>query len=107
MFVALYANEGYFCIKVDATNAYANSPSPDQQTYVHVDHQYADWFLLQYDKDVPPDYVLPMQHVLQGHPESGALWERFINKVLHPPTPSSQPHTSAACTTAPTMDGIC
>jgi hypothetical protein len=27
--------------------------------------------------------VLPAQHALQGHPESGALWECFTNKVLH------------------------
>jgi hypothetical protein len=74
--------EGYFCIKVDTTNAYSNLPPPDQPTYVHVDHQYADWFLLRHDKDVPLDHVLPKQHYLQGHPESGALWERFINKVL-------------------------
>jgi hypothetical protein len=26
--------------------------------------------------------VLPVQHALQGHPESGALWEQYINKVL-------------------------
>ncbi len=37
MFFALSAHEGYFCIKVDATNAYANSPPPKQPTYVHVD----------------------------------------------------------------------
>jgi hypothetical protein len=29
------------------------------------------------------NYVLPVQHALQGNPESGALWEWFINKVLH------------------------
>ena len=32
MFFATCAHEGYFCIKVDATNAYANSPPPDQPT---------------------------------------------------------------------------
>ena len=26
--------------------------------------------------------VLTVQHALQGHPESGALWEGFVNKVL-------------------------
>ena len=36
-----------------------------------------------YGFDVPLDQVLPVQHALQGHPESGALWERFINKALH------------------------
>jgi hypothetical protein len=83
MFIALCANEGYICIKVDATNAYANSPPPDQPTFVYIDQPYADWFLLRNGFNVPRDHVLPVQHALQGHPESGALWERFINKVLH------------------------
>ena len=26
--------------------------------------------------------VLPVQHALQGHPESGALWEKFVNSVI-------------------------
>ncbi|KAI2489069.1 hypothetical protein MHU86_25535 [Fragilaria crotonensis] len=75
MFIALCANEGYICIKVDATNAYANSPPPDQPTFVYIDQPYADWFLLRNGFNVPRDHVLPVQHALQGHPESGALWE--------------------------------
>ena len=27
-------------------------------------------------------HILPVQHALQGHPESGKLWERFLDKVL-------------------------
>jgi hypothetical protein len=57
MFFALCANEGYICIKVDATNAYANSPPPDQPTYVYVDQPYAEWFLIRYGLDVPQDHV--------------------------------------------------
>lgn len=26
--------------------------------------------------------VLPVQHALQGHHESGALWEKFVNTVI-------------------------
>jgi hypothetical protein len=44
MFFALCAHESYICIKVDATNAYANSPPPDQPTFVYIDEQYADWY---------------------------------------------------------------
>jgi hypothetical protein len=29
--------------------------------------------------------VLPVLHALQGHPESGKLWEEHINKVLSLP----------------------
>ena len=28
------------------------------------------------------DMVLPVQHALQGHPESGALWEKFVSTVI-------------------------
>jgi hypothetical protein len=82
LFFAICANEGYFVIKVDATNAYANSPPPDQPTFVYIDEQYADWYAVTYGIDISRDNVLPVQHALQGHPESGSLWERFLNKVL-------------------------
>lgn len=82
LFFAICANEGYSVIKVDATNAYANSPPPDQPTFVYIDEQYADWYAVTYGIDISRDMVLPVQHALQGHPESGSLWERFLNKVL-------------------------
>ena len=82
LFFALCAHEGYICIKVDATNAYANSPPPAQPTFVFIDEQYADWYANRHGKPLSRDLVLPVQHALQGHPESGALWESFVNKVL-------------------------
>jgi Reverse transcriptase (RNA-dependent DNA polymerase)/GAG-pre-integrase domain len=82
LFFALCAHENYICIKVDATNAYANSPPPSQPTFVFIDQQYADWFVMRTGHPIERDLVLPVQHALQGHPESGALWESFINKVL-------------------------
>jgi hypothetical protein len=82
LFFALCAYEGYVCLKVDATNAYANSPPPDQPTFVYIDEQYADWYCARTGNPISRDMVLPVQHALQGHPESGALWERFVNKVL-------------------------
>ena len=82
MFFALCAHEGYIALKVDATNAYANSPPPDQPTFVYIDDQYADWYLARYGIAISRDMVLPVQHALQGHPESGALWEKFVNTVI-------------------------
>ncbi|KAI2490163.1 hypothetical protein MHU86_24414 [Fragilaria crotonensis] len=74
--------EGFIGLKVDATNAYANSPPPDQPTFVYIDDQYADWYMARHGVAVSRDMVLPVQHALQGHPESGALWERFVNRVI-------------------------
>ncbi|KAI2490688.1 Reverse transcriptase (RNA-dependent DNA polymerase) [Fragilaria crotonensis] len=82
LFFALCAHEGYISLKVDATNAYANSPPPNQPTFVIIDDQYADWHLARHGTSVPRNMVLPVQHALQGHPESGALWEKFVNAVI-------------------------
>ena len=49
---------------------YANSPHPDQPTFVYIDDQYADWCLARFGVAVSRDMILPVQHALQGHPES-------------------------------------
>ena len=77
MFFALCAQEGFVSLKVDATNAYANSPPPEQPTFVRIDDQYADWYEARFGVPIDRSMVLPVQHALQGHPESGALWEGF------------------------------
>ena len=82
MFFALCAQEGFVCLKVDATNAYANSPPPEQPTFVRIDDQYADWYEARFGVPIDRSMVLPVQHALQGHPESGALWEGFVNRVI-------------------------
>ena len=82
LFFALCAHEGFISLKVDATNAYANSPPPDQPIFVFIDNQYADWYFERFGLHVSREMVLPVQHALQGHPESGALWERFVNSVI-------------------------
>ena len=84
LFFALCAYEGFISLKVDATNAYANSPPPDQPTFVFIDDQYADWYFERFGVHVSREMVLPVQHALQGHPKSGALWERFFNSVIAP-----------------------
>ena len=55
--------------------------APDQLTFVIIDDQYADLHLTQFGFAVPRDIVFPVQHALQGHPESGARWEKFVNAV--------------------------
>ena len=82
LFFALCAHEGFISLKVDATNAYANSPPPNQPTFVVIDDQYANWYLARHSVAIRRDMVLPVQHALQGHPESGALWEKFVNSVI-------------------------
>ena len=40
------------------------------------------WYKHRFGKQLNRDHVPPVQHALQGHPESGMLWERHISGVL-------------------------
>ena len=82
LFVALAAHFGYIILAADATNAFAQSPAPDDQTYVFVDEQYRDWYREKFGKEIPKGYVLPVLSALQGHPEAGALWADKIEGTL-------------------------
>jgi hypothetical protein len=82
LFFALSAAMGFVVMGADCTNAYANSPSPTQATYVRIDDAYADWYRSRHGKEVDRSLVLPVLKALQGHPEAGALWEKHINKIL-------------------------
>jgi len=47
-----------------------------------IDDQYADWYFHRFKKKIDRGKVLPILRALQGHPESGRLWETHINKIL-------------------------
>jgi hypothetical protein len=82
LFFALSAAMGFVVMGADCTNAYANSLSPTQATYVRIDDAYADWNCSRHGKEVDRSLVLPVLKASQGHPEAGALWEKHINKIL-------------------------
>jgi hypothetical protein len=82
LFYALAAQLNYHVFGGDAKDAYAHSPPPKVPTYVHVDDAYADWYHARCGNPVDRTLVLPVQHALQGHPESGKRWEDHINSNL-------------------------
>eukprot|EP00957_Ditylum_brightwellii_P164682 12538694-Ditylum_brightwellii.AAC.1 len=63
-----------------ATNTYAQSSPPSTPTFMSIDDQYYDWYKNKYNKDIDRRHVLPVLHALQGHPESGALWAKHVEK---------------------------
>jgi Reverse transcriptase (RNA-dependent DNA polymerase) len=81
-FYALCAAFGYYILCTDVCNAYANADAPSIPTYIYVDAAYAEWYYTKFGKRIERGKVLPVLHALQGHPESGRLWEIFINKIL-------------------------
>jgi hypothetical protein len=78
LFFALFAAMDFVVTSANCTNAYANSPSPTQATYV----RNADWYCYRHGKEVDRSSVLPVLKTLQGHSEAGALWEKHIKKIL-------------------------
>ena len=85
LFFALSASLNYRVFGGDAKDAFAHSPPPDRPTYVAIDDAYAEWYEWKFGKKIDRSYVLPVLHALQGHPESGRLWEQHISKILESP----------------------
>ena len=82
LFLAITANEDLKIYGSDAKDTYAHSPAPDVPTFVTIDDQYADWYKHTFNKKINRSLVLPVQRALQGHPESGHLWEKYVNQIL-------------------------
>ena len=85
LFFAIAANNNLKVFGGDAKDAYGHSPGPEIPTYISIDDQYADWYEWRYGKKINRNKVLPVLRALQGHPESGRLWETHINKILRSP----------------------
>ena len=67
----------------DAGNAFAEAPPATQIFYMRIDDQFREWWVEHMHRPpIPPGYVLPVNHALQGHPEAPRLWEKHIHGIL-------------------------
>ena len=82
LFLAISASLNLKIYGGDAKDAYAHSPGPEIPTYMSIDDAYAEWFKEKYGYDIDRRKVLPVRKALQGHPESGRLWETHISGIL-------------------------
>ena len=86
MFLVISALKNYCIYGGDATDAYAHSPADfARPTFVSIDDQYFDWYEKKYGKRLDRKKVLPVLKAIQGHPESGRIWEEYINNILASP----------------------
>ena len=69
-------------IGTDASNAFGEAPAPKAPLYVTVDKPFREWWQAQGRGTIPPGYVLPVKHALQGHPESPRLWAKHIDAII-------------------------
>jgi len=104
LFLAIAADLDLKLYGGDAKDAYAHSPGPELPTYMSIDDQYADWYKFKFGKTIDRKQVLPVLRALQGHPESGRLWEHHINGILTKMGFKSTTHDRTIYTTLYTHD---
>ena len=66
----------------DASNAFAEANAPRMPLFVRIDTQYREWYKHKFNKDIPPNFVLPVHKALQGHPESSRSWALHMDNIL-------------------------
>ena len=81
----LAAEQNFLLFGGDAKDAFAHSLAPEVPTFMMIDKQCYEWYLHKFGKKLDKSRVLPVLRALQGHPESGKLWERHINNILMSP----------------------
>jgi hypothetical protein len=84
IFWSISALYNFITIGADASNAFTEAPAPKAPLFVSIDQPYHEWYKEKYPDQppLPPDFVLPVQGALQGHPESARLWAKLIDKVI-------------------------
>ena len=86
MFLGISAALNLKIFGVNAIDAYAHSPALDTNTYLSVNEAYKEWWnetcSSRSKSLINWKFVLPVQHCLQGHLESGKQWMRFIDNIL-------------------------
>jgi hypothetical protein len=66
----------------DVTDACAHAPGPAKPTFVSWDDAKAEWWFAKTGERVPKGEASEILHAIQGHPEAGNTWERFICEAL-------------------------
>lgn len=82
IFFATCALENYIIYDLDAVNAFGQAGSLFHIVYIDIDIQYREWYKYRHGKDIPEGYVLPVNGSLQGHPDTGEIWQTKVNGIL-------------------------
>jgi Reverse transcriptase (RNA-dependent DNA polymerase). len=82
IFFATAALLNYVIYVLDAINAFGQAGELFEMVYMDIDQQYRDWYLTRKGKKIPQGWVLPVKGSIQGHPDSGEVWQTRINEVI-------------------------
>jgi Reverse transcriptase (RNA-dependent DNA polymerase). len=82
IFFAVSALMNYVIYDLDAVNAFGQAGKLFHLIYLEIDQQYKDWYKNRKGENIPDGWVLPVLGLLQGHPDSGEVWQNKINNVI-------------------------
>ena len=66
-------------------------------TFVSIDDPYAEWYKARHGVDLDRTMVLPVLKAIQGHVESGRIYEEYINEILFSPELNFKSTTHDRC----------
>ena len=82
VFLGIAADLGNTIYGGDATDVYVYAPS-SSDIFLTINNAYMEWFKKKFPgRPISRKYVLPVNHTLQGHPESSKTWMHFIDNIL-------------------------
>ena len=81
LFFALAVIDDHKVYGGDVKGAFDYSPSPDVSTYMRVYDKCSKWWTQRYNNDINRPHVLSVIRCLQGHPEIGKYYDRYINEM--------------------------
>ena len=81
LFMGLFVDMGFIIYGGNARDSYAHSSAPND-TYLAINDAYADWYFKKNGEHISKQMILPVNHALQGHLESGKMWMKIIDKIL-------------------------
>jgi hypothetical protein len=82
IFYGLAAVENLLVFGSDVSNAFGEASPPKQGFYILPDKAFRGWWSSKGRDPIPDNAVIPVLAAMQGHPESGRLWEKHIDKIL-------------------------
>jgi Reverse transcriptase (RNA-dependent DNA polymerase). len=82
IFFATCALLNFVIMDLDAVNAFGQAGSLYKMVHIEIDQQYRTWYKHRYGYIIPNGYVLPVKGSLQGHPDSGEIWQTKVNSIL-------------------------
>ena len=107
LFFSLSASLNHRLYSADARDAYGHTARGDIRTYLKIDDAFHAWYKWKHNIDLDRKLVIPVERVLQGHPEGGARFEAFINSILSDPDLAFKSTTHDKCIYRSDFEGKC